>query len=92
MGNPVGIYIGTKGGLTFGDFMLWSFPIMIVALLATVALTMFYYRKELKQFDVNLAERLSRNLSLVPKVEVPYKRGFDFVNCYNNFDCITSST
>jgi Na+/H+ antiporter NhaD/arsenite permease-like protein len=75
MGNPVGIYIGTKGGLTFGDFMIWSFPIMFVALLGTVALTMFYYRKELKQFDINLAERLSRNLSLVPKVEVPYKRG-----------------
>ena len=75
MGNPVGIYIGTKGGLTFGDFMLWSFPIMLVALLATVALTMFYYRKELKQFDVSLAERLSRNLSLVPKIKVPYKRG-----------------
>ena len=75
MGNPVGIYIGTKGGLTFGDFMLWAFPIMLVALLATVALTMFYYRKELKQFDVSLNERLSRNLSLVPKVEVPYKQG-----------------
>ena len=75
MGNPVGIYIGTKGGLTFGDFMLWSFPIMLVALLATVVLTMFYYRKELRQFDVSLAERLSRNLSLVPKVKVPYKQG-----------------
>ena len=48
---------------------------MFVALLATVALTMFYFRKDLKQFDINLAERLSRNLSLVPKVEVPYKQG-----------------
>ncbi|MDD5728727.1 MAG: SLC13 family permease [Victivallales bacterium] len=75
MGNPVGIYIGTKGGLTFGDFMLWSFPLMLLALLATVAVTMTYYRKELKQFDVNLSERLSRNLSLVPKIEVPYKQG-----------------
>jgi Na+/H+ antiporter NhaD/arsenite permease-like protein len=75
MGNPVGIYIGTKGGLTFGDFMLWSFPIMMVALLATVFATMFYFRKDLKQFDISLKERLSRNLSLVPKVDVPYKQG-----------------
>jgi Na+/H+ antiporter NhaD/arsenite permease-like protein len=75
MGNPVGIYIGTKGGLTFGDFMIWAFPIMIVALLATVALTMLYYRKDLKQFDINLKERLARNLSLVPVVDVPYKQG-----------------
>ena len=39
MGNPVGIYIGTKGGLTFGDFMCYAFPIMLLALAATVALT-----------------------------------------------------
>ncbi|QSH42211.1 SLC13 family permease [Lentisphaerota bacterium ZTH] len=75
MGNPVGIYIGTKGGLTFGDFMLWAFPIMILALAATVALTMFYFRKDLRQFDLNLKDRMSRNLSLVPKVDVPYKQG-----------------
>ncbi len=75
MGNPVGIYIGTKGGLTFGDFMMWSFPIMLVALFATIALTMFFFRKDLHQFDVSLKERLERNLSLVPKVDVPYKQG-----------------
>ncbi len=75
MGNPVGIYIGNKGGLTFGDFMLWSFPIMMISLLATTALTMFYFRKDLKQFDISLKARLERNLSLAPKVTVPYKRG-----------------
>ncbi len=75
MGNPVGIYIGTKGGLTFGDFMMWSFPIMLISLLATIALTMFFFRKDLHQFDVSLKERLERNLSLVPKVDVPYKQG-----------------
>jgi Na+/H+ antiporter NhaD/arsenite permease-like protein len=75
MGNPVGIYIGTKGGLTFGDFMIWAFPIMLMALAATTALTMFYYRKDLKEFDTCLKDRLSRDLSLVPKVKVPYKQG-----------------
>ena len=28
MGNPVGIFIGTKGQLTFGDFMVWAFPLL----------------------------------------------------------------
>ena len=32
MGNPVGIFIGTKGQMTFGDFMVWSFPLMLVSL------------------------------------------------------------
>ncbi|MEA4862542.1 MAG: SLC13 family permease [Victivallaceae bacterium] len=75
MGNPVGIFIGTKAGLTFGDFMIWAFPLMILALLATIAVTMLYFRKDLKLFDSHLRDRLSKNLSLAPVVEVPYKRG-----------------
>ncbi len=75
MGNPVGIYIGTKGGLTFGDFMIYAFPVMIAALLGTAALTIWFYRRELVRFDENLKERLARNLSLAPVVEVPYKQG-----------------
>ncbi len=75
MGNPVGIYIGTQGGLTFGDFMTWAFPIMLLALFATVVLTMIYYHKDLKEFDNRLKDRMARDLSLVPKVDVPYKQG-----------------
>lgn len=75
MGNPVGIYIGTKAGLTFGDFMHWAFPLMVLALMATVVVVMLYYRKELDLFDQHLKERLDKNLSLITKVEVPYKEG-----------------
>lgn len=75
MGNPVGIYIGTKAGLTFGDFMIWAFPIMLLALLATIAVTMVYFRKDLRLFDAHLRDRLAKNLSLAPVVDVPYKRG-----------------
>ncbi len=75
MGNPVGIFIGTKGQLTFGDFMLWSFPLMLVNLFATIALLLWYFRKDLNQFDVSLKERLERGLSIAPVVKVPYMRG-----------------
>ena len=75
LGNPVGIYIGTHAGLTFQDFILWAFPIMLVSLGATVALTIRWFRPELREFDRRLKERMRRNLSLVPKVEVPYKQG-----------------
>lgn len=75
MGNPVGIFIGTKGGLTFGDFMFMAFPIMLISLAVTALLTIFLYRKELKKFDTALEERLARNLTLAPVVEVPYKQG-----------------
>jgi len=74
MGNPVGIYIGTQAGLTFEDFIVWAFPVMLVSLAATLALMLFWNRKEIRDFDVRLAERIGRNLSLVPRIKVPYKR------------------
>ena len=75
MGNPVGIYIGTKAMLSFGDFMLWAFPMMLVALAVVVVLTMFWYRKDLREFDVRLQQRLAQGLTLAPTVKVPYKAG-----------------
>ena len=75
MGNPVGIFIGTKGQLTFGDFMVWSFPLMLTALLVTTLLLLWFYRKDLDKFDVSLKDRLSRGLSIAPVVDVPYGRG-----------------
>lgn len=75
MGNPVGIFIGTQAGLTFGDFIHWAFPVMLVCLASCVFITMFWFRKEIALFDVRLRDRMERNLSLVPKVVVPYKSG-----------------
>ena len=75
MGNPVGIFIGTKGQLTFGDFMVWSFPLMLVSLFSTIGLLLWYFRKDLSAFDINLKARLDRGLSIAPVVKVPYMRG-----------------
>jgi Na+/H+ antiporter NhaD/arsenite permease-like protein len=75
MGNPVGIFIGTKANLSFFDFIKWAFPIMLVALSSCVAITMYWYRKELDEFDARLKDRMDRDLSLVPMVKVPYGKG-----------------
>ena len=75
MGNPVGIFIGTKGQLTFGDFMIWSFPIMLLSLFIVTALLLWYFRKDLDKFDTSLEARLARGLSIAPVVKVPYMRG-----------------
>ncbi len=75
MGNPVGIYIGTQAALTFTDFILWAFPVMLLALAATLGVTMLWYRRELDLFDERLADRLSRHLSLVPDIKVPHRQG-----------------
>ena len=60
LGNPVGIFIGTKAGLSFEDFMVWSFPIMLVCLGATMALVLVYFRKDIAVFDRHFQERRKR--------------------------------
>jgi len=75
LGNPVGIFIGTKAGLSFEDFMVWAFPVMLVSLGLTIAVVMTYYRREIALFEERLQERKKRELGLGPHVKVAYGRG-----------------
>ncbi len=75
MGNPVGIYIGTQAHLTFGDFMEFAFPVMLVALAATIGVTLWWFRREIRAFDEAMQDRMARNLSLVPVTQIPHGRG-----------------
>ena len=74
LGNPVGIFIGTRAGLSFEDFMIWAFPVMLVSLAAAMAVVMMYYRKEIARFQDRLQERKKRELGLGPHVTVAYGR------------------
>jgi len=75
LGNPVGIFIGTKAGLSFEDFMIWAFPVMLVCLVSSMVVVMAYFRKQITLFEVNLQERKKRELGLGPHVKVAYGRG-----------------
>ncbi|MCB1774973.1 MAG: hypothetical protein KDI88_15260 [Gammaproteobacteria bacterium] len=75
LGNPVGILIGSKAGLTFEDFMVWSFPIMLLALAATIGFVMVWYRQEIHRLDLRLKERQRHDFPLGPTVRVPFKSG-----------------
>jgi Na+/H+ antiporter NhaD/arsenite permease-like protein len=74
LGNPVGIFIGTKAGLTFEDFIVWAFPVMLVSLAVTIVVTVINYRKEIKHFEENLQMRKQKELGLGPVIDVnPWK-------------------
>lgn len=74
LGNPVGIFIGTKAGLTFEDFLVWAFPVMIVSFAVTMVVTVLYYRKEIRHFEENLQIRRQKELGLGPTIDVnPWK-------------------
>lgn len=75
LGNPVGILIGTKAGLTFVDFVIWATPVMFVSLLATMVVILFWYRHEISQLNEHLQARRKKQLGLGPLVKIPYMRG-----------------
>jgi len=48
VGNPIGVMIAMRAGLTFQDFLRWASPISLCALLITIPLSLLYYSKEIR--------------------------------------------
>ncbi|MCM8763102.1 MAG: SLC13 family permease [Candidatus Omnitrophica bacterium] len=70
LGNPIGILIAAKSGLTFEDFILKAFPVMLVCLLTLIFIVKFWYRKALSEFDRKIKE-LGSNEILIRLISVP---------------------
>jgi Na+/H+ antiporter NhaD/arsenite permease-like protein len=47
VGNPIGVMIAMRAGLTFQDFLRWASPVSLCALLVTIPLSLLYYSKEI---------------------------------------------
>lgn len=77
LGNPVGIVIGQNvtPPLSFVDFIIWSFPIMLITLATSMTVLLWWYRKEINLLSEKLAARRQMGLGLGPLVNVPYKMG-----------------
>ncbi|MEM4151656.1 MAG: SLC13 family permease, partial [Nitrososphaerota archaeon] len=55
VGNPVGVMIALRAGLSFAEFLRWATPISITTLIVTMFICYVYYRKYLRV----MGERLS---------------------------------
>lgn len=77
LGNPIGIVIGQNvtPPLSFIDFIVWSFPVMIITLAVTSLVLLWWFRKEIRLLSERLAARRQLGLGLGPLVNVPYKMG-----------------
>ncbi|MFH0913622.1 MAG: SLC13 family permease [Candidatus Omnitrophota bacterium] len=70
LGNPIGILIAAKAGLTFEDFIFKSFPVMLICLIVTIAILKLWFRKALLEMD-NKMKELGANEMLVRLISVP---------------------
>ncbi|MDP3142619.1 MAG: SLC13 family permease [Candidatus Omnitrophota bacterium] len=70
LGNPIGILIASKSGLTFEDFIVKAFPIMLLCIVVLIAIVRIWYKKVLITFDEKIKE-LGANEILVKLISVP---------------------
>ena len=75
LGNPVGILIGTKAGLTFNDFLVWATPVTLLCLLVALTVLMVYFRRDIAMLSERLEARRNEQIGLGPLVRIPYRRG-----------------
>jgi Na+/H+ antiporter NhaD/arsenite permease-like protein len=54
VGNPIGVMIAMRAGLTFQDFLRWASPITLCALLITIPLSLLYYSKEFRDWKTKV--------------------------------------
>ncbi|MCM8779604.1 MAG: SLC13 family permease [Candidatus Omnitrophica bacterium] len=70
LGNPIGILIASKSGLTFEDFIMKAFPIMLICLIVLIFIVKFWYRNALCEFDRRIKE-IGANEMLIKLISVP---------------------
>jgi Na+/H+ antiporter NhaD/arsenite permease-like protein len=75
LGNPVGIFIGNKGGFTFSQFLMGATPVAFVSLCASVAILALWFRHPIREMTVRMQEHRNQNRGLGPLVRIPYRRG-----------------
>lgn len=58
LGNPIGILIALRAGLTFEDFMRWSFPVSLIGLICLMVIILVWQRKDLKLLKTRINAHL----------------------------------
>ena len=57
VGNPIGVMIALRGGLTFFDFLRWATPIAVAGLLLAIPLSFWYFARDIALFDHALRDK-----------------------------------
>lgn len=70
IGNPIGVLIALRGGLSFTDFLRWATPVALIALSLAIIVCLLYYHKDI----VILAENMNKvSKRIVVDAEEPGK-------------------
>ena len=70
LGNPIGILIASKSGLTFEDFLIKAFPVMLICLVVAILILKFWYKKPIAELDQRIKD-YGDNEMLIKLISVP---------------------
>jgi Na+/H+ antiporter NhaD/arsenite permease-like protein len=73
LGNPIGILIASKAGLTFEDFIVKAFPIMLICLFVFILMMLRIFRKDIINLDAKIKEQGDNDI-LIQLISVPPDR------------------
>lgn len=76
LGNPIGILLALRAGLTFEDFVRWSLPVSVVGLLCLMVIILFWQREDLKLLKARIDTRRESGAGVLDEWAEVKDRGF----------------
>lgn len=67
LGNPIGILIAVKSGLTFEDFIIKALPLSLLSLVVTCGICLFWFRHAFKEMDDSIGRLKSERCDILLK-------------------------
>ena len=95
LGNPVGVFIGTKAGFTFGYFMNHAMPVALISLVLATGICMIWFRKDIRLMSERMLQHRAINQGLWPLFRIPHRRGLviliatvGLIACHHQFELL----
>ncbi len=60
VGNPIGVMIALRAGLTFEDFLRWAAPLSLLCALVTIPICLWWFRGSVRELDHKMREHHSK--------------------------------
>ena len=65
LGNPIGILIALRAGLTFEDFVRWSFPVSFIGLIILIVIILIWQRQDLRLLKTRISTQLESGAAVL---------------------------
>ncbi|OGN97707.1 MAG: hypothetical protein A2Z77_04930 [Chloroflexi bacterium RBG_13_51_36] len=63
LGNPIGILLALRAGLSFEDFMRWSFPVSLIGLICVMVIILVWQRGDLKALRTRINAQMESGIA-----------------------------